>query len=129
MIIDLFYRGEALFMGILTLLLITIVMISVITAICITKNKAKNIDQVQQYFSYLKSTGLFTLIFGLFTQLLGLYGAFVAIEEWGSISSTVLSMGLWTSSIPSLYGLLIFLFSHLIRWVLAGWLNRIKTIS
>ena len=127
--IDLFYRGETLFMSILTLLLIAIIMVSVIAGICITKNKAKNIDQVQQHFFYLKSLGLFTLIFGLFTQLLGLYGAFMAIEEWGSISSTVLSMGLWTSSIPSLYGLLIFLFSHLIRWVLAVWLNRIKTIS
>ncbi len=127
--IDLFYQGEVLFMSILTLLLITVLTISVIVAIDITKNKATNIIKVQQYLSYLKSIGLFALIFGLFTQLLGLYGAFTAIEEWGSISSTVLSIGLWTSSIPSLYGLVIFLLSHLIRWVLSGWLNRIKTIS
>lgn len=123
--IDLFYRGEPLFMSVLTLLLFVIVTISITLGIFISRDKATNVSHIQQYFSYLNSVGLFTLFFGLFTQLLGLYGAFTAIREWGSVSPTMLSTGLWTSSIPSLYGLLIFLFSYLIRWGLDAWLNRV----
>ena len=116
-------------MSVLTLLLFAIIAMSMVVTAFIFRGKAINFNQIRQYLSYFKSIGLFALVFGLFTQLLGLYGAFSAIKEWGSISSTVLSAGLWTSSIPSLYGLLIFLFSYLVRWGLSTWLNRVTTIS
>lgn len=122
--IELFHRGEPLFMSVLTLLLFALVAMSMVIGIFISRGKAADFNQIPQYLSYFKSIGLFALVFGLFTQLLGLYGAFTAIKEWGSISSTVLFMGLRTSSIPSLYGLLIFLFSYLVRWGLNTWLNR-----
>ena len=124
---DLFYRGEPLYMSILTLLLFAIIMMSITLSIFIFRDKVSNVDHIRQHISYLNSIGLFTLIFGLFTQLLGLYGAFIAIKEWGRVSSSVLSTGLWTSSIPSLYGLLIFLFTHLMRQGLTAWLNRVTT--
>lgn len=124
--IDLFYRGEPLYMGMLTLLLSTIMVISIIVGVSIFKSR---VNQTRQYFYYLKSIGLFALVFGLFTQLLGLYGAFTAIKEWGSVSPVVLATGLRTSSIPSLYGLLIFLFSHLAQKGLIIWINRVATDS
>lgn len=125
--INLFYRGEPLYMSVLTLLLSALVAMSMVVGIFIFRGKATNFNQIRHCFPYFKSIGLFALVFGFFTQLLGLYGAFRAIKEWGSVSSTVLSTGLWTSSIPSLYGLLIFLFSYLVRWGLSTWLNRITT--
>ncbi len=124
---NLFYRGEPFFMIVLTLLLFTLVAMSMIVGIFIFRGKAALFNQARQYLAYLKPIGLFSLMFGLFTQLLGLYGAFTAIKEWGSVSSTILSMGLWTSSIPSLYGLLIFLFSYSLQWGLTAWLNRVTT--
>ncbi len=114
-------------MSVLTLLLFALVAMSMVISIFIFRGKATRFNQIRQYLSYFKSIGLSALVFGLFTQLLGLYGAFIAVKEWGSVSPTVLSAGLWTSSIPSLYGLLIFLFSHLMRWGLSTWLNRITT--
>jgi len=121
--IDLFYRGEALYMIILTLLLLAIVAISATAIIFIISDRVNNSERVQQYINYLKPVGLFTLVFGLFVQLLGLYGAFTAIEEWGSVSPNILSTGLWTSSIPAFYGLFIFLFAYLARKGLS-WLQR-----
>ncbi|MEO0333889.1 MAG: MotA/TolQ/ExbB proton channel family protein [Bacteroidota bacterium] len=125
--IDLFYRGEVLYMSILTLLLLAIVIVGTVVGAFIFKHKTTHTKQIQQYLSYIKSIGLFSLIFGLFTQLLGLYGAFVAIEEWGSVSSDILFTGLQTSSIPSLYGLFIFLFSYLARQGFTRWLNQVIT--
>lgn len=123
--VDLFYRGEALYMSILSLLLFAIIAISIVVSVFLFKDKEINSERAKQYTAYLKPIGLFTLVFGLFVQLLGLYGAFTAIEEWGSVSPEVLSIGLWTSSIPAFYGLLIFLLSRLAHWAFTLWLQRI----
>ena len=124
--IDLFYRGEPLYMGILTLLLFIILSMAVIIGIPIFREKAVNIERTRRRITYIKSVGLFTLIFGVFVQLLGLYGAFIAIESWGSVSPAVLATGLWTSSIPNFYGILIFLLSYLIWLGLNVRLKRFK---
>ena len=124
---DLFYQGEPFFMGILTLLLLTIIVIGTITSILMLRTKANYPKQTQQLLGYIQSIGLFAFVFGLFTQLLGLYGALEAIKAWGYVSPAILSAGLWTSSIPTVYGLLILLLSYLIRQGLTIWLERAAT--
>ncbi len=61
-----------------------------------------------------QSTGLFALIFGLFIQFLGLYGALEAIEVWGQVEAKMLFDGICISFIPMGYGLIIFLISRMI---------------
>lgn len=125
-IIDLFYRGEPLYMSILTLLFFIIIIMALTMGIPILRSKVENIEHTRRHISYIKSVGLFTLIFGVFVQLLGLYGAFIAIRMWGSITPEVLATGLWTSSIPNFYGIFIFLVAYLLWFVLNARLKKIK---
>ena len=129
MMIELFDRGEPIYMVILTILFLVIVSMSLVIGILIYKRKVDDGKRVTTYLSLTRSVGLFTLVFGIFTQLLGLYGAFAAIEEWGSASPGILSAGLWTSSIPSLYGLIIFSISYLLWYALARWFNKVINVS
>ena len=59
------------------------------------------------------------LAFGFLGQLIGLLGAFEAIEA-GGVSQSILAGGLKVSSITSIYGLLIYCISLIIR-ILLGW--------
>ncbi|MGV6846365.1 MAG: MotA/TolQ/ExbB proton channel family protein [Lutibacter sp.] len=95
--IDLFYKGGPLFMSILTLELF---------ALIIAAWKAP---------AWIKEIGLLALITGILGQLIGLYAAFVAIEKMGDISVTLLVGGLKISSITTIYGILIYILSIVIR--------------
>lgn len=94
---NLFMAGGPLYMGILTLILIGVIIAAVLKK------------------SAIKELGLLALAFGFFSQLLGLYGAFEAIEAAGGVSTAMLAGGLKVSSITSLYGTMIYLISLGIR--------------
>lgn len=94
---NLFMAGGPLYMGILTLILIGVVVAAVL------KKPA------------VKELGLLALAFGFFSQLLGLYGAFQAIEAAGGVSTALLAGGLKVSSITSVYGMIIYLISLGVR--------------
>lgn len=100
-------------MSILTLLLLIIILMSFRQAIGVLQGKDAVITKSKKFIAHIKSVGLFAFMFGLFTQLLGFYGAFTAIEIWGSITPDILVTGLWTSAIPSFYGMSIWLASYL----------------
>ena len=64
-----------------------------------------------------KEFGLAALAFGFLGQLIGLLGAFEAIEAAGGVSQSILAGGLKVSSITSIYGLMIYCTSLSIRIV------------
>ena len=69
--------------------------------------------------SLIKSIGLFALVVGMLGQFIGLYGAMSAIVAFGGeMSPKLLAEGLRISSIPSIYGMIIFAISYLIWFVL-----------
>ena len=70
--------------------------------------------------SILKEFGLAALAFGFLGQFIGLLGAFEAIVAAGGVSQSILAGGLKVSSITSIYGLLIYCISLIIR-ILLGW--------
>ena len=113
-------------MGILSLLLLLILILCIATTILMLRNSEAAKGQVEQHITYVKAVGLFTLMFGLLAQLLGLYGALSALEVWGSVTPAVLAQGLWTSSIPSIYGLMIFLLALVFGRVGTYWLRQTK---
>jgi hypothetical protein len=110
---SLFYEG-GIFMGILTILLLIIIAMAVYQFVQISKNNYERATIFRHHLSRIKSLGLFALVVGIFGQLLGLYQVFSFIGQAGSISPAILAGGLKVSTIPTLYGMIIFLLSWLI---------------
>ncbi|PKQ63523.1 hypothetical protein BZG02_09115 [Labilibaculum filiforme] len=114
---DLFFMGGALFMGILSLLLIA--MLAWIAYYFFLAYFSKNELQEKSLrkLQYGKSIGLFAMIFGILGQLLGLFNAFSVIQQSVDISPNVIYGGLKVSMIPTFYGIIIYLFSILLWFV------------
>ncbi len=125
---DLFYMGGPLFMGILTTLLVILLAIVVYFFVLIVSGKSAAISNFSHKLTYVKSVGLFTMITGILGQLIGLLEAFKAIERVGDISPAMLAGGLKVSMITTLYGILIYLLSILI-WFLLDLMHQKKLNS
>jgi biopolymer transport protein ExbB/TolQ len=121
---DLLFQGVILFMGILTLLLLVILAMAVIMGLHILTGKRGVTEKIRHQLTYIKSVGLFALIFGILGQAIGLYEAFIDIEKMESISPSLLAGGLRVSSLTSIYGIIIFLISYLLWFGLEAVLNR-----
>lgn len=115
---NLFHQGGPLFMGILTILLLILLATAVIFAIYISNGKAQDSEGFRHRLTYLKSMGLFTMITGILGQLIGLLMAFGAIERAGDVSPQMIYGGLKISFYTTVYGILIYLFSILIWFIL-----------
>lgn len=122
---NLFYMGGPLFMGILTILFLGVLAISVYFIITIASGRATEKKNFRHQLSYVKSAGLFTMITGILGQLIGLLEAFRAIERVGDISPAILAGGLKVSMITTLYGIIVYLLSILIWFMLDLWYLRI----
>jgi hypothetical protein len=96
--LDYFYMGGPLFMGMLTLIFIALVVAAVLK---------KDVKEI----------GLLALALGILGQLIGLMGAFEGIETMGGVSQSILVGGLKVSSITSIYGLLIYIVSLIVQVV------------
>jgi biopolymer transport protein ExbB/TolQ len=111
---ELFYAGGAFYMGVLTLVFIAMIAVAVINGLAVFKEENEQIEVLVRRLSYIKSVGLFALIVGILFQLMGLVGAFQAIEQVGSVSPAMLAGGLKVSIITTIYGLIIYVISYLI---------------
>ncbi len=92
-IVELFVEGGILFMSILTLLLIAVIV---------------------SYFKYPQKVGLLgniSLAVGILGTLIGLFSAFMIIQQVGDISPSILAGGLKVAFISTMYGLIIYIFS------------------
>ena len=94
--LDYFYMGGPLFMGMLTLIFIALVVAAVLK---------KDVKEI----------GLLALALGILGQLIGLMGAFEGIEAMGGVSQSIIVGGLKVSSITSIYGLLIYIVSLIVQ--------------
>ena len=121
---SLFFEGGVLFMSILTIIALFAFAVSIINAIPIFTHKVADIGVTRHKLGYIKSLGLLALVFGLLGQLIGLYSAFQAIETMGEVTPAMLAGGLKVSSISSLYGMIIFVLTYLIWFLLDTSLTR-----
>jgi biopolymer transport protein ExbB/TolQ len=119
-----FIMGGSLFMSILTILLVIIVAVSVYYALAITSGKAVEKANFKHQLKYIKSLGLLTAIMGILGQLIGLFSAFSAIEEMGDISPAIMAGGLKISLITTLTGMVIYLISLIIWFLLDLWYHK-----
>ncbi len=106
------------------ILLINIVLITR-NASFLFANKFTSKKDIKKKIDYIIHIGLIALTFGLFGQIVGLYEGFESIEKWENVASNHLTNGFITSSIPTMYGLGIFILSYL-SWLLLK-IKLIKT--
>lgn len=118
--IDLYFQGGPLFMGLLSLIFLALLITSGLAFF-----KSNSTDEKEQpsknpspFAKLIRHIGLLALVLGVFGQLIGLYQAFDAIQEMGSVAPAMLAGGLKVSMISTLYGLLIYIISLLIWFVL-----------
>ena len=121
---DLFYSGGPLFMSILSIIFIIMIVWTIYQSLSIFLGKEIQIDQTREKIKHIKTIGLFGFIFGIFGQLLGLYQAFDAIEQMGSVSPALLMGGLKVSMITTFYGFVIYMLSLIIWFIVDGMLTR-----
>ena len=98
-----FSDGGPIWMGILTLLLLSSMAIAIYKLWSVGKDTFS-----PEQFTIVKEIGLFALMLGIFFQGLGLYEALFAIEAARSISPSVVANGIRVGMIPTLYGLAIY---------------------
>ncbi|WP_422360424.1 MotA/TolQ/ExbB proton channel family protein [Reichenbachiella sp.] len=108
--IDLLFEGGILFMSILTITLSVSLGLSIFHLIKKTQEESQ--------LALIKSIGLFALVFGILGQFIGLYGALQHISQVESVSSAMLAGGIRVSSITSIYGMIIFVVSYLMWFIL-----------
>lgn len=89
------------------LLLLLLLCIGLFIYALLKKEKQTKIKEL------LASIGLFTLVFGFLGQVLGLIGAFDAIEMAGDVAPSVLAGGLKISFLTSAFGAFVFLVARL----------------
>lgn len=115
--IDLFYMGGPLFMGMLSIILLSALVIAVINAKHVFGSGQQDKARIKNRIGYIRSLGLLAVVIGFLGQLIGLYSAFQFIEAGSEISPAILAGGLKVSSITTIYGLIIFVVCYLI-WLL-----------
>ncbi|MCH8568260.1 MAG: MotA/TolQ/ExbB proton channel family protein [Balneolales bacterium] len=118
--INLFFMGGPLFMGILTIIFISMIA----TAVYIYVQRGKPGAEVPS-IGYVKEIAIFGLIFGIFGQFVGLYEAFSILEQVGEVSPSVLAGGLKVSTITTLYGFVIFITG----WLIYFGLKRTESLN
>jgi len=116
-----FYMGGPEFMSVLTILFVITVAVSVWYAISIATGKALEKINFKHQLKYLKSIGLFTMIVGILGNFIGLFMAFTAIEQANDISPAIMAGGLKVSLITTLTGMLFYLISIILWFILDLW--------
>lgn len=66
----------------------------------------------------IKSAGLLAAVTGILGQLIGLFSAFEAIQQMGTVSPAMLAGGLKVSIITTMYGIVIYIIALIISLVL-----------
>ena len=108
---DLIITGGPLFMVPLILIGVTALFLAVYFCMNIVKGRYVSI-------SWVKHLGVLALGLGALGQSIGLYGAFLAIEEWGGVSPKILLGGIRVSSITTITGLTVFVIAYILWFLL-----------
>lgn len=125
---ELFFMGGAVFMGILTILLVISTAWIMYHFIIGYNSKSLIREELLRKLDYGKSIGLFAMIIGVLAQLIGLYSMFSSIEDaidkTISISSAMIFGAIKVTMLSSIYGILIYLFSFVLCFVANNMIER-----
>lgn len=125
-----FFEGGKWFMGTLSLLFLIILSLSAIAFTCAMKSTCNNKEKVKNLIGYIRSLALFTLVFGVFSQILGLVDIFDYLAGQDSeIVPSALAKGIKITCWSTIYGLIIYLISILISLGLQYWMNSVRPVK
>lgn len=113
-----FIMGGIEFMSVLTILALVVIGFGVKKAVDLFSGKEISPARLEWGLKYIKFFGLMALVVGILGQVIGLFEAFQAIEEMKEVSPSLLAGGLKVSSITTIYGFIIYIFSYLCWFVL-----------
>ncbi len=118
-------EGGIVFMSILTLLFLLILGLSVFAGISVFRSTCINLEKAKNLIGHIKSVALFTLVFAVFSQILGLIDIFGYLaDKDANVASSILAKGIKLTFHPTMYGLIIYLISILITVGLKFQINR-----
>jgi hypothetical protein len=127
MMVRFIVEGGIWFMGTLSVLFLIILSISGVAFALAFKSGKGNAEEVKQMIGYIKSVALFTLVFGIFSQILGLVEIFDYLGNTNSeISPAILSSAIKVTCYTTVYGIIIYLVSILITLGLKLRLDKVK---
>lgn len=109
-----FVEGNLKIMGILSLLFLAVLSLSVISLVAVLKSRETNADRIGNLIGYIKSISLFTLVFAIFGQILGLLNIFNYLA--GSeieVAANALATAIKLTFHSTIFGIMIYLFSIL----------------
>jgi len=111
--VELFIAGDPLFMGLLSCPLVAMMIVALNPYHQLLSGFDFANDHARRQKA-IRSIGLFALIFGLFSQLLWLYGALASIRMWGQVEVEMLYNGIGICFINAGYGAIIFGLGYLL---------------
>ena len=112
-----FIEGGPLFMGLLSIMFLTILVIAVMAGKSAIDNESNDTEKLKRKLGYIKSLGLFAFVLGMLGQFLGLFQAFSIIGSGMEISPAIMAQGVKVSMVTSIYGMIIFLIAYLLWFV------------
>lgn len=120
---ELFFRGGAEFMGLVTILFIITTAWIIYQFVIAYNSEEANLEKALRKLGYGKAMGLFAMVTGCLGQLIGLTAMFDVIEtvlrQGGEIKHELVYEGIGVTMIVTMYGILIYLFS-LVLWFVAS---------
>lgn len=109
---ELFFLGDRLFMGIITIVAVLMFVLSFINIRVILTRQVG--DGIYRNISRVKELGLLALIIGILASTIDMIAAFDAIKAAGDVSMSLMAAGLKLTLIAPVYGLIIYSLSLLI---------------
>ena len=112
MMIELFVMGGPLFMGLITLILMAGITMTIFTFVRLKSTGEFTVQHLSMP-DLIRHIGILALVVGFLGQMIGLFSAFQAIEQVGTVSPALLAGGLKVSSITTIYGIISFCICYL----------------
>ena len=109
-------------MGMITLILLAGAAVAVKSLMSILNGG--DVESIRKTIDYVRSIGLLALVMGILGQMIGLFSAFQAIEEMGSVSPALLAGGLKVSAITTIYGMICFVLCYLFYFGLSLMISK-----
>ena len=106
------------FMSVLTILALVVIAFCVKKAVDLFSGREMSEQKLKWGLKYIRFFGMLALVTGVFGQVIGLFQAFQAIEQIKEVSPALLAGGLKVSSITTIYGFIIYIFSYLCWFLL-----------